>query len=55
MVGTSSGGTSVFALMAAEGAEPSKYFQRAWISGASTKFDSNLTKTSMDNKAVFLR
>ena len=53
VAGLGSGGTSILALMA--NSEARTYFQRAWISGASSKFDGAKEDTYKSNTDTILR
>lgn len=53
VAGLGSGGTSILALMA--NTEARTYFHRAWISGASSKFDGSKEDTYTSNTNTILR
>lgn len=51
--GFSSGATTIYPLLTNE--ESRSYFRRAWLSGGSSKFDGDKSKTFDDNAKAFLR
>lgn len=53
LAGLSSGGTSVLALMA--NSEARTYFSKAWISGASSKFDGDKEDTYTANTNTIVK